>query len=397
MESPQKLRPADERGAQKAATAALAVEGPAVAFVLRMELRTIAHLTKQAAKGFLWKTAPLEVGWDVTYRCNARCAYCTNWTSHHPVMSLADARKLVERVARLGTFQMSLSGGEPLTRKDIVDVVRTVRGAGMRCALVSNGSLGREALYRDLMEAGLDTLVFSIDGATKESHERFRHGTNFEKLIESIETCQRLISERGFQTRISTNTVITNSNVEEIPKIAALVVSLGVKDFKFQPVWRQHFAREHLTHVIGDDFNDVYGFTHDNERLLAKAVDLIRAVGSSNHPDFTDRIPDFYLGTARAKELPCYALRAFVSIDAEGNVMPCGKVQHNLGNILDDVWENDPGAMFDTPEAKRLMHELAEQKCGGCAAVAYMERNILMESIKNPRKLAQIVARRVAR
>jgi radical SAM protein with 4Fe4S-binding SPASM domain len=312
-------------------------------------------------------------------------------------MPLDQAEKLIERVARLGTFQVSLSGGEPLTRKDIVEIVRAVRQAGMRCALVSNGSLGREALYRELMEAGLSTLVFSLDGATPETHERFRHGTSFEKLIASIRTCERLIAEYGYPTRIATNTVLTNSNVEEIPKIAELVRSLGVKDFKFQPVWRQHYTREHLAHLTGDDFNDVYGFTQDNEPLLARAVELIREAGSSNHPDFTDRIPDFYLGTERAKELPCYALRAFFSIDADGNVMPCGKVQHPLGNILDDVWEKDPGAMFETPEAKSLMRELAHQSCGGCAAVAYMERNMLMESIKSPRKLAQIVAKRVTR
>jgi len=362
-----------------------------------MQLGSMTRLGRQAIKTFLWKTAPLEVGWDVTYRCNARCAYCTNWTSHHPVMPLEQARTLVRRVAQLGTFQMSLSGGEPLTRKDIVPIVREIRAAGMRCAIVSNGSLGREALYRELMEAGVNTLVFSLDGASRETHEKFRHGTSFEKLIESIETCMRLIATHGFPTRVSTNTVLTNSNVEEIPKIAELVRSLGVKDFKFQPVWRQHYTREHLDHLTGDDFNDVYGFTRDNEPLLARAVELIRAAGSSNDPDFTERIPDFYLGTPRAKELPCYALRAFLSIDAEGNVMPCGKVQHKLGNILDDRWEQDPGAMFETDEARCLKRDLAAQKCGGCAAVAYMERNFLMESIKNPRKLARIVASRVAR
>jgi radical SAM protein with 4Fe4S-binding SPASM domain len=371
--------------------------GARVAAGLAMHLREMTHLGRQALKTFRGKTAPLEVGWDVTYRCNAQCAYCTNWTSHHPVMPLSDARKLVERVTRLGTFQMSLSGGEPLTRKDIVPIVQAIRQAGMRCAIVSNGSLGREQLYRELMEAGLNSLIFSLDGATPESHERFRHGTSFEKLIASIETCTRLIAEHGFATRISTNTVLTNSNVEEIPKIAELVRSLGLKDFKFQPVWRQHYAREHLNHLVSDDFNDVYGFTRENEPLLARAVELIRAAGSSNDPDFTERIPDFYLGTERAKELPCYALRAFLSIDAAGNVMPCGKVQQKVGNILDDRWEKDHGAMFEPPDVKRLMHALTKQECGGCAAVAYMERNFLMESIKNPLKLARILASRVER
>jgi radical SAM protein with 4Fe4S-binding SPASM domain len=292
---------------------------------------------------------------------------------------------------------MSLSGGEPLTRKDIVDIVRRIRQSGMRCAIVSNGSLGTEPLYRALMEAGLTTLVFSIDGATKETHERFRRGTNFDKLITSIETCVRLADEGPFPTRIATNTVLTNANVEEIPRIAALLRGLGVQDFKFQPVWKQHFTREHLAHLTNDDFNEVYGFTRDKQPLLDRAVQLLREVGSSNHPDFTDRIPDFYMGTARARAVPCYALRAFLSVDAEGNVLPCGKVQQKLGNILDDAWEDRPEAMFEKPEVRKLMVDLADQKCGGCAAVAYMERNILMESIRSPRKLAGIVAKRVLR
>jgi radical SAM protein with 4Fe4S-binding SPASM domain len=362
-----------------------------------MDLLDVPRLARQSLKAFSWRTAPLEVGWDVTYRCNARCSYCTNWTSHHPLMPLEDAYKVIDRLARLGTFQISLSGGEPLTRKDIVDIVRRIRQSGMRCALVSNGSLGTEGLYRSLMDAGLNTIVFSIDGATKASHERFRQGTSFEKLIGSIETCLRLVEEHAYPTRVATNTVLTNENVEEIPRIAGLLRGLGVKDFKFQPVWKQHFTREHLLHRTGDDFNEVYGFARHNQALLGRAVTLLKEVGCSNHPDFTDRIPDFYLGTERARAIPCYALRAFLSVDAEGNVLPCGKVQRKLGNILDDAWEERPEAMFETPEVRQLMKDLAAQKCGGCAAVAYMERNILMESIRSPRKLAQVVLKRVMR
>lgn len=377
--------------------AALTIEDRAgTPFTVNPRIRDVSRLGRQTLKTFMYRTAPLEVGWDVTYRCNAKCTYCTNWTSDYPIMPLDKVETLIRRVARMGTFQMSLSGGEPLTRKDIVEIVAMVKRYGMRCSAVSNGSLGREELYRGLMEAGLNSLAFSLDGATKESHERFRHGTNFEKLIKSIETCVRLKKEHGYATRISTNTVLTNSNVEEIPKIAALVRSLGLKDFKFQPVWKQHFVDEHLKHSQGDDFNDVYGFTKENEGLLERAVTLIREAGASNHPDFTDRIADFYMGTERARSIPCYAMRAFIFIDADGNIFPCGKVHEKLGNILEDGWD-DPAKMFDKPENAKLMRDLTAQKCGGCAAVAYMERNMLLESIKNPKKLAKIVAERVMR
>jgi radical SAM protein with 4Fe4S-binding SPASM domain len=362
-----------------------------------MAVGEMARMGRQIAKGLFWHTAPVEVGWDVTYRCNARCAYCTNWTTDHPVMPMKSVRKVVDRVARLGTFQMSLSGGEPLTRKDIVEIVRLIKASRMRCSIVSNGSLGRRELYRDLLGAGLDSLVFSLDGATKETHERFRHGTSFEKVIRSIQTCQELIAEHGYRTRIATNTVLTNANIDEIPKIAALVRGLGIKDFKFQPVWKQHFTTEHLLHQTGDDFNEVYGFPREKEELLRKAVELIKQVGASNLPDFTDRFVDFYLGTDRAREIPCYALRAFVAIDADGNVFPCGKVEEKIANILDDQWEEDPAGMFATERVGTLMRDLAAQRCGGCAAVVYMERNLMIRSLTNPRKLAQIVSRRVLR
>lgn len=357
----------------------------------------IARLGAQVTLSHLFRTAPLEVGWDVTYRCNAKCTYCTNWTTDYPNMPLDKVAKLVARVKRLGTFQMSLSGGEPLMRKDIVDIVKMIKGAGMRCSMVSNGVISREPLFRALMEAGLDSITFSMDGSTKESHERFRHGTNFEKLLKSIETCVALQKE-GFHTRISTNTVLTNSNVDEIPKIAALVRNLGLTDFKFQPVWKQHYVKTHLAHAEQtDDFNVQYGFTNENAALLARAVDEIRDAKSSNDPDFTELIPDFYEGTEKARGIPCFAGRAFIFIDADGGVHPCGKVDHLFGNLLDDAWEDDPSAMFETPEAQKVKHDLAKQSCGGCAAVAYMERNILMNSVKRPSKLLQIVARRVLR
>jgi radical SAM protein with 4Fe4S-binding SPASM domain len=381
-------------------------------------LRNITRLGKQVALSYLGYSAPLEVGWDVTYRCNAHCSYCTNWTTDYPNMPLDKVAVLVDRVRRLGTFQMSLSGGEPLMRKDIVEIVELIKGAGMRCSLVTNGSISREPLFRALMEAGIDTIAFSIDGATKETHERFRQGTSFERLIRSIETCVRLTREHGYATRLSTNTVLTNANVQEIPRIAELIRSLGLKDFKFQPVWRQHYTREHLGHSTdgqqganGDpkrslpiadsegrvSFNDYFGFTRENEALLTEAVAAIRDVGSANDSDFTTLIPDFYLHTPRAKAVQCFAGRAFLFIDADGNVCPCGKVEKRFGNILDDEWEEDPSAMFETPAARSLKREVACQSCGGCTAVAYMERNLLLASVTHPARLGRVVARRVLR
>lgn len=380
----------------------------------------LAHVTrlgKQVALSRLGYSAPLEVGWDVTYRCNAHCSYCTNWTTDYPNMPLEKVQVLVDRVKALGTFQMSLSGGEPLMRKDIVDIVKMVKGAGMRCSLVTNGSISKEAIFKGLMDAGIDSITFSLDGSTKESHERFRHGTDFDRLLNSIRICVQLVKTHGYATRLSTNTVLTNANIDEIPKIAELVRSLGIKDFKFQPVWRQHFAMTHLGRstdgqqgveakpgklpVVNDhetiDFNDYYGFTRDNEALLAKAVTAIGEVGCANDPEFTRLIPDFYLHTPRAREVECFAGRAFLFIDADGNVKPCGKVEHIFGNILDDEWAGDPSAMFETPEARKEKGDIAHQACGGCTAIAYMERNLLMRNVTHPVRLGRIVARRLLR
>jgi radical SAM protein with 4Fe4S-binding SPASM domain len=360
-------------------------------------IQNFSRLGRQVVQSYRGRSAPLEVGWDVTYRCNARCTYCTNWTTDYPDMPLDKVATLVDRIARLGTFQVSLSGGEQMMRKDLVEVVGLIKRAGMRCSMVTNGSISREPIFRALMQAGVDSITFSIDGSTKESHELFRRGTDFDRLLNSIRTCVKLRKEEGFATRLSTNTVLTNRNVEEVPKIGALVRSLGVDAFKFQPVWKQHFVEGHLKHADTENFNDVYGFTKDNEALLAKAVTAIETSGSANDPEFTRLIPDFYLGTEAAHEIACFAGRAFLFVDADGNVFPCGKVQRSFGNLLDDQWKTSSDGMFETPKARELKAEMTAQECGGCAAVAYMERNILLRSVKDPVKLAAIVARRVTR
>jgi AdoMet-dependent heme synthase len=362
-----------------------------------MSLGTIAKLGVQVARSHLGQTAPLEVGWDYTYRCNARCAYCTNWSTDYPVMPLPQARELIDRVRRLGAFQMSLGGGEPLTRGDLPEIVSAIKKAGMRAAITTNGTILSAEIYRALFSAGLDSLTFSLDGATKESHERFRHGCSFDRLLRAIRLCQGLRRDEGHRVRLSTNTVLTNKTVREIPQIAALVRSLGIEDFHFQPVWRQHYTTAHLGHRIGGDFDEVYGFTGENDALLEEAMELIAAAGSSNDPDYTALFADFYRGTARARSLTCFAGRAFLFIDADGNVRPCGTVPETFGNLLEDRYAEDPALLFRGPGPAQIKEDAAAQRCGGCASVCYMERNILMGALVRPDKLLRVVRKRVLR
>jgi radical SAM protein with 4Fe4S-binding SPASM domain len=191
--------------------------------------------------------------------------------------------------------------------------------------------------------------------------------------------------------------VLTNRNVGDVLRIAERVRSLGIDDFHFQPVWKQHFVPEHLKHSVLDNFNDVFGFTKGNRALLEEAARLIELARSSNDPAYTALFADFYLGTERAKAIECWAGRAFLFIDADGNVRPCGSVPDTFGNILAPDFESTFEERFESHRARELKRQLAKQSCGGCASVCYMERNILMETTRDPVKLVGVVRKRLLR
>jgi pyrroloquinoline quinone biosynthesis protein E len=335
-----------------------------------------------AYRGF--RTRPLWVTLDVTWNCNCRCEYCNYWREGHDDLSTDEMLTVIRNLRSLGTAYLGISGGEPLLRKDISELVAFAKQCGMYVGLNTNGMIGKEELYRSLMAHGLDTMCFSIDGASPETHERFRKHCPFERVTRSIETAVRVRDGGRHSTQISTNTVVHRGNVDELEAVAQLGRRLGADRHNFQPIVTSHLedsgARQRM------------GFSREDRELLERVQAALARLPGGNLEGFIDLIVDFYTGGKGARSMSCYAGRAFAYVDPRGTLYPCSVLMEPLASLLDPDW----AARLRSAESQATLRKAAEQRCSGCSLVCYMERNVMLNNALNPRMWREVLFKRYA-
>src|SRR5215813_4188131 len=120
----------------------------------------------------LTEANPLALICELTHRCPLHCVYCSNpqeLAARSSELPTGDWASVFRQAAGLGVLQADLTGGEPLARTDIVDLVRAARSAGLYVSLITSGMPLEEARLQCLMEAGLDHVQLSFQGAYEET------------------------------------------------------------------------------------------------------------------------------------------------------------------------------------------------------------------------------------
>ncbi len=160
------------------------------------------------------------VVWNVTKRCNLRCVHCyasADPSPHPDELTTEEGLALLEDLAQFGCPVVLFSGGEPLMRPDILDLIQRAVKLGMRAVLSTNGVLIDRALARELKKLGLSYVGISMDGL-REVHDRFRGVKGaFEKAMEAVENC------KAEGIKVGLRFTINKLNASEIPGIFDLV------------------------------------------------------------------------------------------------------------------------------------------------------------------------------
>ena len=118
------------------------------------------------ARGFQSANHPVLAQIVPIRRCNLSCSYCNEYDKHSPPVPLATMRERLDHLARLGTANIEISGGEPLLHPDLDELIRHIRGTGALAGLITNGYLLNEKRVEGFNDAGLDHLQISIDNVT---------------------------------------------------------------------------------------------------------------------------------------------------------------------------------------------------------------------------------------
>jgi len=262
---------------------------------------------------------PVWCTWQVTYRCNFRCRFCPYWKrpAVPDLQTVADFQRGARALAEFGSLFVSMAGGEPLLRKDFVDIVSAVSRYHFPF-VTTNGWHVTPELARALWKADLAGASVSLDYADAGRHDaaRGRKGA-FERAIAALEVFRDTRVAR--YQRVNMMAVLMNDNLEEIEPLLKLATGLGV-NFMVQP-----YAPEK---------NKTDRFVHRGS-VAAELVRLKRCyprfLSNTHFLSLFDKARDVGVGECRAG-------RAFFNIDDTGDVAVCVEKMHEpVGNLRTDA------------------------------------------------------------
>lgn len=172
------------------------------------------------------ESAPFTVAWEITRACALACVHCRAdaQVRRHPAeLSTAEGLALVDEAAGMGTVVFVFTGGDPLMRDDCFALISHARDREMQVGFSpsATGRLTHDAIRR-ARDAGTHRLHLSLDGASADTHDRFRgvHGS-YERTVRAMDDA----AELGLPLQVGTT--VTRTNVDELEAIAGVVADAG--------------------------------------------------------------------------------------------------------------------------------------------------------------------------
>lgn len=307
------------------------------------------------------------VSWMTTNKCNLTCKHC--YQDARPdacanELTTDEARTLIDQIAAAGFKIMIFSGGEPLMRPDIYDLVAYAASKGLRPVFGTNGTLITPEVAGRLKECGACAMGISLDSLDRAKHDSFR---GLEGAWDATVAGMRACREVGLPFQI--HTTVLDWNEHEVCDITDFAVEHGAIAhyiFFLIPVGR------------GKYINDTSLKVAANERLLrqimAKQAEVSIDVKPTCAPQFM-RVAE-QLGVKTRFERGCLAGLTYCIVSPEGVVRPCAYMTEEAGNVreqpFDEIWKTSP--VFERLRTREYGGSCGtcdfRAGCGGCRARA---------------------------
>lgn len=267
---------------------------------------------------WLKKNIPPFITIAPTYRCPCRCEHCGINASEidhsYYEMDTDQIKSVIGQSKQLGVLQVTFTGGEPLLREDIVELVQYSHKAGLLTRINTSGVLLDRSLVSKLKKAGLTQCAVSIDDADAETHDQLRGVEGaFQKALEGIKTLKKF----GILCQI--NTYTSKRNVTSgLERIIQLGRKLGVLAVYFI-----------FPTAIGRWEGNFDVALNQKEKAMVRSLQETTFV---------------HLELATIHTLCGIFKKMILFVSPEGNVTPCPFVSYSMGNIKDfrlkNFWEH---------------------------------------------------------
>ncbi|MDD4081928.1 MAG: radical SAM protein [Sphaerochaetaceae bacterium] len=312
------------------------------------------------------KTAPVLILIRVSKICNAKCKMCDFWKETSKGHSIEKFSELIKSAKRLGTKRIRLTGGEPTIWPHFFEALDLIKKEGLESAFITNGLALNKTRCKEVIDAGVKQITFSINSATPKNHD-YLIGIKgaWKRNFTALKNISKMRQNRN-SPKITINFLLTRKNYLDLEKLIDLSKGKLFEEINIIPVRK----------VIELQLNpkNIKEYNESAKKILKK-IKKLNIELTTKSPFVLGKLKKHRADSSKGlyasdfyEKNQCLACNYLLFIDSEGNVFPCNNTPYErnkfiIGNIneqsLEKIWNSD--------KIKKV-RELAgkEPICQGC-------------------------------
>ena len=323
--------------------------------------------------------------WRCTQACTSSCLHC-GFASNSPApdaLGTEETKRIVDEIHDFGATYFGISGGEPLQRKDLPEIIGYAKNTGMNVSVITNGCFLDDKTFDNLVRHEVRVSI-SVDGP-KEINDAIRGKGAYTKAVSAMEkTSKAGLLDCLVATLANVDTTRNNVTSEDMEHIIKLAEEYGARWVVIHGFIPFNRTKEHLAKTPSpEQYEKIWNQVYDL-RLKYKGKPEVnvycpffaRVAKQRGLPDFNDWFNNFFLGK-------CSIAGKYMSVIENGDVIPCSfNDRIRLGNVqnkpLNQVWDQ-----LQTSELTLKLRDRNNLKgkcgvceyreiCGGCRTRAEM-------------------------
>ncbi len=311
--------------------------------------------------------SPMLVIWEVTQACDLACVHCraSAQSERNPdELTTEQGYRLLDEIRSFGSPLMVFTGGDPLKRPDLYELIRYSVKIGLKTNVTPSATpLLTTAAIDRFKEAGVSRMAISVDGHDAASHDDFRGipGT-FDRALEALRRARDIGLDTQFQT------TVTRRNMAHLPEIAEIVTEMRSKMWSlfFLIVTGRALENDDL---LPEEYEKVFEYMYDLSRTASFGIKTTEAMHYRRYVAQRMKAEHGAERSAPAKEVAFRTAgvsdgKGFVFVSHKGEIYPSGFLPVTGGNVLKDHLTD----VYRNSDLFRKLRDTSarEGKCGIC-------------------------------
>lgn len=300
----------------------------------------------------------------ITNVCNLHCQTCDNFINSDE-LTLEEVKDILNHARERGVRQLFLTGGEPLTHKDIYAIIAYAHKLRFHVNMSCNATLVTAEVVKSLINSGLNNISISLDG-TKTVNDLIRGEGVYEKVLNTL----RLFQDSKSSRMVNVIFTISRENYKTLPYVVSTVRTYGVRQLflnAFDPSFLEEDVQKKTECFwIPEEELEELGEVLDKSRSIADEIGV-----NFPSPNYLNSIIRYFNKETIKPQYGCDIPTNSSTVEVTGQVYACWKLDTNYSiknRKITDIW--------DSEEYQNIKEMALTGSCSGCLFACYSEESI---------------------